>query len=233
MQQRQGAVWFTELGPVVRFPFFTASASNLAVKSPRLSKQPREKMMLQEALPFPSSLCMGPNHAFEVQFYFHWLSRKPRAGMQPHLQAAHVLRSIKLSLSACPGLCIPLSPERALLTVAFSDRYQSGMGMWWFGTFLLLFFWSSDSQSKEFKSGKLLLMSMPSWVHRPKDQPPNSEPLGKKKKKKGHSEHDNLWSPRKEFGDAANVIPYREIERQIRSLTDFFFFLFHVKPWMR
>lgn len=77
-----------------------------------------------------------------------------------------------------------VSPVLALLTVAFSDRYQSGIGMWWFGTFLLLFFWSSDSQSREFRSGKLLLMSMPSWVHRPRDQPPNSEPLDLKKKER-------------------------------------------------
>ena len=35
---------------------------------------------------------------------------------------------------------------------------------------------SSASQSSVFKSGKLLLISIPSWVQRPRDQPPSSEP---------------------------------------------------------
>lgn len=37
----------------------------------------------------------------------------------------------------------------------------------------------SAPQSSVFKSGKLLLMSIPSWVQRPRDQPPSSEPWEK------------------------------------------------------
>lgn len=46
-------------------------------------------------------------------------------------------------------------------------------------------------------------MSMPSWVHRPKDQPPNSEPLEWKKKKKGEKFIENMTThgpPEKSLG---------------------------------
>lgn len=62
------------------------------------------------------------------------------------------------------------------LTVAFSDRNQSGTGRWWLGTGRRPPCRASASQSSEFRSGKLLLMSIPSWVQRPRDQPPSSEP---------------------------------------------------------
>lgn len=155
-------------------------------------------MALQEDAPFPRAAAKtwDPTVSLWCNFISTDYQGSPdiclRAGMQLHQQAAFSTKNTKLSLSTRPQFHLPISPEPVLLTVAFSDRYQSGIGMWWFGTFLLLFFWSSDSQSKEFKSGKLLLMSMPSWVHRPKDQPPNSEPLDWREKKE--KEKKEKWS---------------------------------------
>ncbi len=62
------------------------------------------------------------------------------------------------------------------LTVAFVERYQSGMGTWWFWNLRGTHFRASASHRSELRSGKLWWMSRPSWLHRPRDQPLSSEP---------------------------------------------------------
>lgn len=68
------------------------------------------------------------------------------------------------------------SSRDAGLTVAFVERYQSGMGTWWLWNLRGTHFWASASHRSELRSGKLWWMSRPSWLQRPRDQPLSSEP---------------------------------------------------------
>lgn len=80
-------------------------------------------------------------------------------------------------LSKWPGLF-----EGGLrLTEAFLERYHSGMGTWWLNILRGIHFLASASHSMELRSGKLWWMSIPSLLHRPRDQPLSSEPWEKKK----------------------------------------------------
>lgn len=65
------------------------------------------------------------------------------------------------------------------LTEAFLERYHSGMGTWWLNILRGIHFLASASHSMESRSGKLWWMSIPSLLHRPRDQPLSSEPWEK------------------------------------------------------
>lgn len=82
---------------------------------------------------------------------------------------------------------ISLEYDTVRLTEAFLDWYHSGMGTWWLNILRGIHFLASASHSMELRSGKLWWMSIPSVLHRPRDQPLSSEPWVKGKEK------DALW----------------------------------------
>lgn len=94
-------------------------------------------------------------------FIFSYTHPETACTSSPHKYKHHIITS-----SSCGSG----------LTVAFVERYQSGMGTWWLWNLRGTHLRASASHRTELRSGKLWWMSRPSWLQRPRDQPLSSEP---------------------------------------------------------
>lgn len=112
------------------------------------------------------------------------------------------------------------------LTEAFVDWYQSGMATWWLNILRGTHFFASAAHRIALRSGKLWWMSIPSLLHRPRDQPMSSEPCVKQKKttifgkfKDGGTQiYDHRWNSVSSGGGKCGVI-IKRLSRGIKPGT--------------